>query len=55
MKSILRNLLFALLLAGAAGLLNGCATDDPDAIDTKPWNVPQGWEGPMPSTINQGR
>lgn len=55
MKNILRAILFALLLAGAAGLLAGCATDDPDNRDTKPWNVPQDWEGPMPSNINQGR
>ncbi|MGD0413074.1 MAG: hypothetical protein ABSC18_15390 [Verrucomicrobiota bacterium] len=55
MKNILRKILIALLLAGAAGLLAGCATEDPDNIDTKPWNVPQGWEGPLPSTINQGR
>jgi type IV pilus biogenesis protein CpaD/CtpE len=52
MKNLLRTVLFALLLASAAGLLSACATDDPD---TKPWNVPQGWEGPMPSSINQGR
>jgi predicted outer membrane lipoprotein len=55
MKNIFRTFLFGLLLAGAAGLLNGCATEDPDEADRKPWNVPQGWEGPMPSTINQGR
>jgi hypothetical protein len=55
MRSILRTILFALLLAGAAGLFAGCATDDPDNRDTKPWNVPQNWEGPLPSNINQGR
>ena len=55
MKNILRTLLFSLLLAGAAGFLSGCATDDPSNVDTKPWNLPQNWEGPMPSNINQGR
>jgi len=55
MKNILRTILFALLVAGATGLLAGCATDDPDNIDTKPWNTPQSWEGPMPSNMNQGR
>lgn len=55
MRNILRNFLFALLLAGAMGLLSGCATDDPDSMDTKPWDTPQGWEGPFPSNMNQGR
>ena len=55
MNNKLRTILLALLLASATGLLSGCATDDPDAIDTKPWNIPASWEGPMPSTINQGR
>ncbi|HXR05805.1 MAG TPA: hypothetical protein VN765_00650 [Candidatus Acidoferrum sp.] len=52
MKKILRSIWFALLLAGAAGFLWGCATDDPDP---KPWNPPQNWQGGFPSTINQGR
>ena len=55
MKNRLRILLFALLLAGATGLLSSCATDDPNGVDTKPWNQPQGWEGPFPSNINNGR
>ena len=55
MKKLLRAILFALLLAGAAGLLSACASDDPDNVDTKPWNTPQNWEGAFPSTINQGR
>jgi hypothetical protein len=55
MKNILRTVLLALLLAGATGLLSSCATDDPDSMDTKPWNAPQGWEGPFPSNMNQGR
>jgi hypothetical protein len=55
LRNILRIVLFALLLAGATGLLSSCATDDPDSIDPKPWNPPQDWEGPFPSTMNQGR
>jgi hypothetical protein len=55
MKSRLRTVLFAFLLAGVAGMLTGCLTDDTDERDSKPWNAPQSWEGPMPSTINQGR
>jgi len=39
-------------LAAAAGWLTGCATDD---VSSLPWDQPQGWEGPFPSTINQGR
>jgi hypothetical protein len=55
MKNILRTILFALLLAGATGLLSSCATDDPSSIDPKPWNGPQPWEGPLPSNLNNGR
>jgi hypothetical protein len=51
---IFRTILCALFLAAAA-LLGGCATDDPDNIAQTPWNHPQPWEGPLPSTINQGR
>jgi len=56
MKDLLRTLLFALLLAGAAGLLPGCVTEDagPDA---------QGWDtgrnfgdysNPLPSGLTRG-
>jgi hypothetical protein len=55
MKKILSTILFALLMAGAAGLFSGCATDEPDAGSPRPWDGPQGWEGPFPSNINQGR
>jgi hypothetical protein len=55
MKTI-RGIFICLFLVSAAGLLGGCATDDPDShISQLPWNQPQGWEGPMPSTLNQGR
>jgi type IV secretory pathway VirB2 component (pilin) len=50
---ILRTVLRALALAMAAGWLAGCATDSNDS--SMPWNTPQSWEGPLPSTINQGR
>ena len=58
MKKILRMMLFALFVASAGGLLSGCATYNPDNdnnISSIPWNTPKGWEGPMPSTMNQGR
>jgi hypothetical protein len=52
----LRGILIWLFLVLGAGLIGGCATDDPDSnISRMPWNQPQGWEGPMPSTLNQGR
>jgi hypothetical protein len=55
MNNFLRILLFALMAAGAAGGLTGCATDDSQGYSTIPWDKSQSWEGPMPSTINQGR
>jgi hypothetical protein len=55
MKNKLRIILFALLLAGATGLLSSCATDDPDNFETKPWDHAQPWESPLPSNINNGR
>jgi hypothetical protein len=50
---IWRTVLGALVLALAAGWLTGCATDS--EVSSMPWNTPQSWEGPLPSTINQGR
>jgi hypothetical protein len=49
----MRAFLCALVLAGAAGWLAGCATDSD--VSALPWDRPTGWEGPLPSTINQGR
>jgi len=50
-----RVILCLLFLAGAGLAFTGCATDGPDNVSALPWNQPQGWEGPMPSSINQGR
>jgi len=50
---ILRTVLCALALAMAGGWLTGCATDSD--MSSTPWDRPTGWEGPLPSTINQGR
>jgi hypothetical protein len=55
MKKFVYTFLRVLALAATAGLLAGCATDDPDNLSSVPWNTPKGWEGPMPSTFNQGR
>ena len=52
---ILRPVFCAFVFVIAAEILAGCATDNPDNISSVPWNQPVGWEGPMPSTINQGR
>jgi hypothetical protein len=55
MKKFVRTVFFALFLASAAGLLNGCATDDSRDLSSMPWDKAQSWEGPMPSNMNQGR
>jgi hypothetical protein len=51
----LRFILCSLLFVFAAEFFIGCATDNPDDVSSTPWNRPAGWEGPLPSTINQGR
>jgi hypothetical protein len=56
MMKIARSIFCALFLAAIANWAGGCATDDPDSnISRVPWDQPQNWEGPLPSTINQGR
>jgi hypothetical protein len=52
---ILRIVFCAFLFAITAEILTGCATDGQDDISSTPWNQPANWEGPLPSTINQGR
>ena len=42
-------------LAAAALSGRGRRHDDPDNMSSMPWNTPKSWEGPMPSTFNQGR
>jgi type IV pilus biogenesis protein CpaD/CtpE len=55
MKSVLQKLFLTLVLASAAALFSGCATEDPNNLSTMPWDKAASWEGPMPSTMNQGR
>jgi hypothetical protein len=55
MKKIIHIFLRILALGATTGILAGCATDDPDNLSSVPWNSPKSWEGPMPSTFNQGR
>jgi len=54
---ILRTVFCAVLFVAAAQIFVGCATDNAgdENISSTPWNQPAGWEGPLPSTINQGR
>ncbi len=45
-----------LFLAGAMFLLlTGCKTTESENLSERPWNTQRGWEGALPSTINQGR
>jgi predicted component of type VI protein secretion system len=46
---------FFLLIAAVACVFAGCATTEPDNASERPWNVQQGWQHGLPSTINQGR
>jgi len=44
MKSGAVRFLFLLLLAAAASLLTGCATDEPENTSVRPWNSPTSWQ-----------
>jgi hypothetical protein len=50
--NILRLLL---LLTALAGMFTGCKTTEPENASERPWNVQQGWQHGLPSSINQGR
>jgi hypothetical protein len=52
---ILRPVFCAVLFVIAAEFLTACATDNSDGVAQTPWNQPASWQGPFPSTINQGR
>lgn len=49
------SLLFLLLLVLASLGLNGCATNDPDNLSSRPWNSPKSWETGLPTGIMEGR
>jgi hypothetical protein len=49
----MRLLYLAVLLAGLA-LLPGCASNESDNASVRPWNSPRGWEGGLPSQLNEG-
>jgi len=46
----------ALLSISCTLLMVGCATDDSvDNVSERPWNDTQGWQGGLPSGLNEGR
>lgn len=58
MKSIrfIRFTAAMLLIAASALFVVGCATgDSTNDVSERPWNDTQGWQGGMPSGLNEGR
>ncbi|MGC8742833.1 MAG: hypothetical protein ACP5T0_03000 [Verrucomicrobiia bacterium] len=61
MKTFINKLLVLMLLAVSLGslsiLLSGCGSvaEDSGNVSSRPWNTPKSWEGPLPSTFNEGR
>jgi uncharacterized protein YceK len=61
MRGFINKLLICLFLIGVGcGLsliLSGCGTvaEDSENVSGRPWNTPKSWEGPLPSTFNEGR
>lgn len=56
-KTRLINLAFAsMMLFAFTSLFVGCATDDNvENVSERPWNDTQGWQGGLPSGLNEGR
>ena len=46
---------FLLLLALGSLWLGGCATDDLQSDNERPWDSPKGWENGLPSSMTEGR
>ena len=48
---------FLLVFAAATVLFTACKTTEAESenLSEHPWNAQRGWEGALPSTINQGR
>ena len=57
MKALLAKprCLFWLALALIALGLAGCATNEADNTEARPWNAPQGWDSGLPSQMMEGR
>jgi len=51
----MKTLKLVLLFVAAALLFTACATTEPENASERPWNTQRGWEGALPTTINQGR
>ena len=51
------KLLNCLLLLMTVLLFTACKTTEAESenLSEHPWNAQRGWEGALPSTINQGR
>lgn len=56
-KKLTAILLLCAILGGLVLAMTGCGTvaDDSRNVSSRPWNAPKTWEGPLPSTINEGR
>ncbi len=57
----IKKLIVMLMLLAVTGTITvfttGCGTvaEDSTNVSTRPWNTPKSWEGPLPSTFNEGR
>jgi hypothetical protein len=51
----MNSLRLLLLIAAVVCAFAGCKTTDPENASERPWNVQQGWQHGLPSSINQGR
>lgn len=47
--------LLAVAGLGAALLITGCNTTEPDNQSSRPWNSPKGWEGGVPGMLYDRR
>ena len=51
----MRILKLFVLLVTLSLVLTACETPEPENASERPWNTQRGWEGALPTTINQGR
>ncbi|HON07054.1 MAG TPA: hypothetical protein PLW02_03020 [Verrucomicrobiota bacterium] len=57
MKKLIVLLILFVVTGTITVLTTGCGTvaEDSSNVSTRPWNTPKSWEGPLPSTFNEGR